>query len=125
MTPADRTSQRHATLSVLGILAIPIASVSSAALIAGPVSSADPVGVVTGIVASLAGVFVGLVILRAVRATIEGVRAAAMAAVGRIDAWSVAVYHAPSVRMAALPVSSPSASHITGPAQRRGPPRGL
>jgi len=75
----------------------------------------------TEVVAALAVVFGGLVILRTVRSTIDGVRAAAIAALGWTDTWSIAVCHAPSARLAALPVASPAATHLFGAIHGRGP----
>jgi len=125
MNPTDRASQRQATVSVLGVLAIPLLSVSSAALVAGPVSSADPVGIAQALLATLVGSFVGLSVLRLARAATWFIHVAASAAAQWIEAESSAVIAraglAGTVHLVAIPVTS----HHISAVSRRGPPQGL
>jgi len=125
MDPIDRASQRQATISVLGVLAIPLLSVSSAALVAGPVSSADPVGIAQALLATLAGSIIGLSVLRLMRAAAWFLHVAASAAAQWIEAESSAVIArvglASTVHLVAIPVTS----HHISAVSRRGPPQGL
>lgn len=125
MTPADRTSKRQATLSVLGILAIPLVSVSSAAVAAGPISTADPASMAAVVIATLLGALAGLVILRAVQLTIHAVHTAAVAVFDWAEGWSISAPQPPAVRLVALPVSRSTSTHLSGAIHRRGPPRDL
>ncbi len=125
MHSAGTASLRKATLSVLAMLVIPIVSVSSAALLAGPVSSADPVSATRAAAAALAGSFIGLLLLRLVRAAASFLHVAASAAAQWIEAESSAVIAraglASTVHLVAIPVTS----HHISAVSRRGPPQGL
>jgi len=125
MSGSSRTNQRTATLSVLGILAVPILAVSSAALLAGPVSSVEPVHIGTAILATLLGAVVGLAALRVVSAAIGGVRTAAIAAATwfESDSFVSPPVHGSRfvVRLSTIPVTS----HHVRSLPRRGPPSRL
>ncbi len=125
MKPTDRASQRQATISVLGVLAIPLLSVSSAALVAGPVSSADPVGILQAVSATLVGSFVGLSILRVARAATWFIHAATLAATQWEPAESFGVVAHPGLTIASATATIPSPSHHLGAVSRRGPPLDL
>ena len=125
MYPSGPQRQHHATLSVLGMLVIPIVSVSSAALLASPVESAGPVGVTQAIVATLAGSLIGLSILRLLHAATDFVSAAAAAAVGWITSDSVvSILGNSAIMPVAAPVAVATATHNRA-ISRRGPPHRL
>jgi len=125
MNSTDRASQRQATFSVLGVLAIPLLSVSSAALVAGPVSSADPVGIAQALLATLVGSFVGLSVLRLARAATWFIQAVALSATQWAKAESSAVVAASGLTIVIAPAVIPSPSHHLDAVSRRGPPLDL
>lgn len=125
MSKAERASQRRATLTVLGILAIPFASVSSAALLAGPVSSADPTYIARTIAATLVGAATGLMIVRLLRAAVHGIHTAAMAAADWIASESLVFKLVPGTGFVVITSRVPSPCHHPWTMPRRGPPAGL
>jgi len=125
MSKAERASQRRATRAVLGILAIPFASVTSAALLAGPVSSADPTYLARTIAATLIGAATGLMIVRLLRAAVHGIHTAAMAATDWFASESMVFKIVPGTGFAVITSRLPSPWHHPWAMSRRGPPAGL
>ncbi len=116
---------RTATLSVLGVLAIPFLTVSSAALMAGPVSTADPVRLSTGLLAAIIGSAVGLSVLRIAQSALLGVRAVVAAAVDWIESASEIISLRPTTLFAVVPATRPVVAVHASSLGRRGPPSGL
>lgn len=113
---------RRAGWMILGLLAIPVLSVSSVALLADVASTTNPAAAVTGIPATLAGLLAGALMFRVARAARSGAVAAwaiLAARVGEVDRHLLAVGETLVVGAAVRPV------HVLVPSRvgRRGPPR--
>ena len=125
VTPCSADVSRSVTRSVVGLLAIPLASVSTAALLGDAASSSDPARLAMGVVALIMGTFVGLAIAGLARVTASGfcmVAAAIVAWDPRDSDWIVTPAASCFVFVPAL---APIRASRTAPIRRRGPPVGL
>jgi hypothetical protein len=121
VNPAPHVS-RSVTGPVLGLLAIPLASVSTAVLLGDVASSPDRLGLVCGLVATVVGTAMGLVVVSVTRAgaVAFGSVAAALTRWSSLGSGSVLVplpmpIGAPVV---VVPVTAAHRASI----RRRGPP---
>gem|GEM_PF-2545158 len=125
VTNHAKSSSRHAALSIAWLIAIPVASVSSAALLAGPVSVVGPQTMLSALTATLGGVVVGLSVLRWAKSAAHAILTISkLAFVGLDSVWSALVPVVSSPLVAAptpLLVASVGSSAIS----RRGPPLGF
>ena len=124
VSPSPHVS-RSVTGPVLGLLAIPLASVSTAVLLGDVASSPDRLGLVYGLVATVVGTAMGLVVVSVTRAA----AAAVGSVVAALTRWS-------SVGSGSVPVPLPmptrapvvvvpvTATHRAS-IRRRGPPVAL
>ena len=109
---------------ILGLFAIPVLSVSSAALLADVASTTDPAAAAVGIPATLAGVVMGALVFRLARVAHTGAIAVrAILSAGRAQAYRllVGVSHPVVGTMGTWPAP------VLVPARvgRRGPPLSL
>jgi len=125
MGQPTRTSRRQATLSVLGLVAIPFGTVSITALLAGPISSADPVSLVATVCATLIGAAIGLLIVHLVRLTSNAIRTAAISAIDWVEADSTVTVITPLCVFVVITAPVHSTPHHVAAIPRRGPPSGL
>lgn len=125
MNRPGQRSQRNATLSILGVLAIPFASVTAAALMAGPISDADPARMSTSLLAVVMGSVVGLSLLRVLRSAHLGIRSAVVAAVDWVESESDVHVLATTTPLIVVPVARPIIAVHASSLGRRGPPSGL
>ncbi|MDW3218919.1 MAG: hypothetical protein R8F63_09935 [Acidimicrobiales bacterium] len=111
----------RAVWMILGLLAIPVLSVTSTALVADIASTTDPAAALVGIPAVLGGVITGALVFRLARTLRSGV----------IDAWSTLLASlAPSISLVApAPGWAPAAvaqrprvAFVPAGVGRRGPP---
>lgn len=72
MSARSTTEARRAGWMILGLLAIPVVSVSSVALLADVASTTDPTALVVGIPATLGGLVMGALVFRVARAVHSG-----------------------------------------------------
>jgi hypothetical protein len=113
---------RSVTGSVLGLLAIPLASVSTAALLGDVASSPDRLGLVWGLAATVVGIAMGLVAVGVTRAAAVafGSVVAALVRWSSLGSGSVLV-PLPMPTPVAVVVVPVTAAHRAS-IRRRGPP---
>ena len=121
VSPRPTSEARRAGWMILGLLAIPVFSVSSVALVADVASTTDPTAAVVGIPATLAGLLMGALVFRLARVARSGaiaVRAIFTAMFADVDRLVVSATDALVADAALRP------AHVLVPARvgRRGPP---
>lgn len=118
----SQTEARRAAWMILGLLAIPVLSVTSAALVADAASSTDPVAAVVGIPATLGGLLMGALVFRLARVVHSGAVALRAHLLGAgVGALGVV---AEAVRPRSVSAERrPSLVLVPARVGRRGPPR--
>ncbi|MEM7140074.1 MAG: hypothetical protein AAF548_03515 [Actinomycetota bacterium] len=121
MTRRPTSDARRAVWLILGLLAIPFVSVTSAALVADLASTTDPTAALVGIPATLGGVITAVLVSRLARSLQGG-------AVAVREALARAIRHAGGVVDIVSASLTPLARPVLQPAPvpatvgRRGPP---
>ncbi|MEQ8839617.1 MAG: hypothetical protein RIB98_01440 [Acidimicrobiales bacterium] len=124
MSSTPASDARRAGWMILGLLAVPVLSVSSAAMLADVAATTDPASAAVGIPATLVGVLMGCVVFRLGRAVGSGVVALrtmlrALAPGSGSSAVAVADARRPS------PFVRPAYLLVPAQVGRRGPPVAL
>jgi len=116
-----RSEASHAAWMILGLLAIPVLSVTSTAMVADVASSTDPATAAVGIPATLGGVVMGSLVFRLARAMHSG----AIALRGFLFAAppsATNLLEANSSRLPLVAMVRPALVLVPSRVGRRGPP---
>ncbi len=108
---------------LLGLVVLPVVLVSGTAVLVDITSSTDAGRLVPGLIATLAGVIVGCVALRVVRAAVDGFSCLAEAAVAFIAAGAGWLIPADFRLDRFQPAPVPVLAVVRQPLSRRGPPQ--
>lgn len=121
VSPRPASEARRAGWMILGLLAIPVFSVTSVALLADVASTTDPTAAVVGVPATLAGLVMGALVFRLARVARSGaiaVRAILTAVFADVDRLIVSTTDA----LVADAAMRPALVLVPASVGRRGPP---
>ncbi|MEM9201359.1 MAG: hypothetical protein AAGC53_06855 [Actinomycetota bacterium] len=123
MTSRSHDAPRNTGLAIAGVVAIPFASVTSAAWLGTTASSTEPRDALAGVAALAGGLVMGLLVRRLVTTVdhhVRGVVRFVDRALSRVSGPADAV--APGWRIVIRPVSNPAMAFLPAEVGRRGPP---